>query len=351
MAYNTTWASAIELSGEARMAYEEWSSHAPLAAWFPTYSNPGLTFSFDRRDPEVTEVADYREYDAENTKGNGRVKTKIIGTLPPLGRDYRVEEYEQILLYEDGMKAESLRAKLIEYARFGGEAIGRRLERARISALLEGGVVLAENNVAADISYGRDPQLKETLTGADLWSAATSKPLAKLEDWINTVIKVSGVQPLYLLVSRDVLDALRVHKEIRDSAFAGAASLPDRVNLEQVTDALSAELGLVGIRDMTKAYTLGVDEAGNIFRLGLGNPWPNGTAVLVSSPGAGFGRTEFGIPAFALDSKFGISPGERTGIFAHAFDQDNVAGFWVGLNATALPTFPGVNEVFVAKVL
>ena len=121
MAYNTTWASAIELSGEARMAYEEWSSHAPLSAWFPTYSNPGLTFSFDRRDPEVTEVADYREYDAENTKGNGRVKTKIIGTLPPLGRDYRVEEYEQILLYADDMKAESLRTKLIEYARFGGE--------------------------------------------------------------------------------------------------------------------------------------------------------------------------------------------------------------------------------------
>ena len=69
------------------------------------------------------------------------------------------------------MKAESLRTKLIEYARFGGEAIARRLERARISALLEGGVVLAENNVAADISYGRDPQLQERLVddvGVDL---------------------------------------------------------------------------------------------------------------------------------------------------------------------------------------
>lgn len=352
MAYNSTWASAIELTGEARLAYDQWTSHAPLAQWFPTYLNPGLNFSFDRPDPDNTEVAEYREYDAENTKGRGLPKIKITGTIPPLGRDYRIEEYEQILLYEQGLKAESMRTRLLEYATLGGEAIARRLERARIAALLEGKVTLAENNISAVIDYGRDAALKATLAGPQQWSAAgTSHPLQDLENWIDKVIEVARVQPMWLLTSRDVLDALRVHKDIRDSAFAGAATIADRANLDQVDAVLASELGLAGVRDMTREYTAGAPRFGTPYRLGIGNPWPNGTVVLVSAPGADFGRTEFGIPAFALDSRFGISVGERAGIFSHAFDQDNVAGFWVGLNATALPTFPGVNEVFAAKVL
>ena len=232
---------------------------------------------------------------------------------------------------------------LMERVGDGARAIARRLEQARIDAVLNGSVTLNENGVSAIIDFARDASLTETLASTDLWSAATSDPVADIEGWMEAARDVSGVLPTTALVSHNVYEAMRTNAALLDVAYAGMASVGTRIRRDDLVTVVGAETGLLSVVDMDRAYA--------IPDLDMGNPWPDNKFVLVSSPGAAFGRTEFGIVPMATDPKFGISEADRSGLFSYAFDQDNVFGLWASTNALAIPTMPGVNMTFVANVL
>ena len=343
MSYNSTFVNAITLSAAARVAYNTITAKLPLAPWFPTHANPGLDFAFDRRVAGVSDVAEFRDFDAENTLGQTFGNARLSGTLPPIGRNYRLLEYEQAQFYNEGKKNAATAQYLLERVGDGARAIARRLEQARIDAILNGSVTLNENGVSAIIDFDRDSSLTETLTSTDLWSASTSDPLADVEGWMEATRDASGVLPTAALVSHNVYEAMRTNSALLDVAYAGMASVGTRIRRDDLVTVVGTETGLLSIVDMSRAYA--------IPDLDMGTPWPDNKFVLVASPGPAFGRTEFGIVPMATDSKFGISESDRSGLFSYAFDQDNVFGLWASTNALAVPTMPGVNMTFVADVL
>ena len=343
MSYNSTFVNAISLSAAARVAYNMITSKMPLAPWFPARTNPGLDFAFDRRVASGADVAEFRDFDAENTLGQTFGNARLSGTLPPIGRNYRLLEYEQAQFYNEGKKNAATAQYLMERVGDGARAIARRLEQARIDAVLNGSVTLNENGVSAIVDFARDASLTETLAGADLWSAATSDPVADIEGWMEAARDVSGVLPTTALVSHNVYEAMRTNAALLDVAYAGMASVGTRIRRDDLVTVVGTETGLLSVVDMDRAYA--------IPDLDMGNPWPDNKFVLVSSPGAAFGRTEFGIVPMATDPKFGISEADRSGLFSYAFDHDNVFGLWASINALAIPTMPGVNMTFVANVL
>ena len=343
MGYNQTFANAITLSAAARAAYNDLTARMPLAPWFPTHSNPGLEWAFDRRVSGLADIAEYREFDAEGTFGHALGAARLSGKIVPIEIKDRLTEFEQAMFWNAGQKNQATSASLIEKVQRGGAAIARRIELARIDALLNGSVTIDENGQFTNINFMRDPSLRATLTGTALWSNAASDPVANIETWMEAVRLVSGVIPQFAIASHDVYNALRVNQSIRNYYYAGMASVGNKVSRTGVLEVLTNETGLLNIVDATTLYAVG--------ELDMANPWPDGKFVLLSSSGPSFGTTEFGVVPMATDSKFGIGASELSGVFARCYDQDNVMGLFTSTQALALPIMPGVNNVFVATVL
>lgn len=346
MAYNKTYRNAAFLSARSRNAYNQLTAQMPLSRWFPTKANPNLNYEFGLAAGVSDTFAEFRDFDAENAKGKSLAGATAYGRLVPIGKDYRVTEYEAMVRLGGAEAATGIQMKLDEWADVGGHDIARRLELARLDAILTGGVSLSRGvgEPGGRIDWGRDASLSVTLTGKNKWSDATADPIEAIRTFRAAVRAVSGVLPVTMLAGDDVISTLRRHTLIRDYAYAGAASVGNTVSIPGLQAVLGQEVGLAGIVNMTEAYGLNAD-------IGLANPWPEGTIALLANPSSSFGATEFTATAFSSDSQFGINGAQRIGIMAHAFDQDNVFGLWVGTNATALPTMPGVNQILVAKVL
>ena len=345
MAYNSTYANAALLTAAARVAYNKYSESMPTSAYFPTVSQNTFDFEFERNTDAVGDVAEYRAFDSTVGYGQTQPKAVLRGKIPPLGRNYRVTEWENLVTQIE--RNESIKDKLLDLANEAGLAIARRLERARLEALLTGKVTLMDNDdrVHGEIDNMRHADLSATLTTTKRWSQSASTPVTDVETWIETVRAISGAMPTQMLMSKDVLHALRTNEQVRTLAFRGAASVPSSVSLQDVKTVFYAETGIAVVEDVTSAYAYIADH-------GLGaNPWPLGTVALLSAGSTLFGKTVFAPTAKALDPKYGISRGDRAGIFAAAYDEDNIAGLFVMSDATAVPIMPGVNQTFVAKVL
>lgn len=344
MAYNAGFRTAAQLTAVARNRYNELDALMPLSSYFPTVASQSMDYEFERRVVGFTDAAEYREFSSTNAIGRERPVATITGHIPPIGRDYRFSEYARAQLLSQGDRDAVVGSKLDDLAALGAEAICRRLEQARISAVLTGKVQLAENNVYATIDYGRDQSLFKTLTGAAAWNKDTSDPVHDLETWVELSRVLTGVVPTALLLSHDVYEQLRVNKAVREGVFAGAASVGVRTTRDQLENFIEAEVGIISVVDMSRAYA--------DARLDMPNPWPDKQAVLIGAPGTTTGSTQFGIDAHALDKQFAISAGQRPGIIANAYDRaDNVPDLWVGVNAIALPVMPGVNTVVGGTVL
>ena len=345
MAYNKTYRNAAFLTARARNAYNRLTAAMPLGRWFPYKANPSLNYEFDLLTNHEGTFAEFRDWDAENAKGKSFAGATAYGRLVPVGKDYRVTEYEAMVRRGGPEAAAAIKLKLDEWADVGGYDVARRLEMARIDAILTGGVSLQRGvgEPGGRIDWQRDASLSVTLTGTDVWSDA-GDPVEDLVQFRDLVRVASGVIPVHMLAGSDVIGAMRRNQALRDYVYAGAASVGNTITIPGLEVALAQEVGLSGITNMDEAYGLNAD-------IGLGTPWPRGTIALLANPSTAFGATEFTETAFSSDPQFGISGSQRFGILAHAFDQDNVFGMWVGVNATALPTMPGVNQVLIAKVL
>lgn len=344
MAYNSTFRTAAQLTAVARLRYQEFDALMPLHEYFPTENAQSLDYFFDRKVTGFTDQAEYREFSASNALGKDRPVATLSGRIPPIGRDYQFSEYGRMQLLAQDQRDSAIGDELDKLVRLGADAITRRIEHARIDAVLTGAVKLAENNVYASIDYGRDSSLSKTLTGTATWDKDTGDPVKDIEEWIELSRRITGVIPTSLLLSHDVFETLRVNKNIREGAFAGAASIGARVPRALLVEYLTGETNLLTVTDMSYAYATA--------ELDMGTPWPDKTAVLIGAPGPAVGSTQFGITAHSVDRQYGISAGQRAGIFANAYDAvNNIPDLWVGVNAVALPIMPGVNTVVGGTVL
>jgi hypothetical protein len=113
--------------------------------------------------------------------------------------------------------------------------LARRKEVWSAEVLRTGGLVVAgEGYDQVSLSFGRDPSLTITLTGADLWSAGTADPLGDLEDASQQIFDLSGAVAKTVVMTADVWKVFKknpdVEKELstlrRDSNGAVLATGP-----------------------------------------------------------------------------------------------------------------------------
>lgn len=338
--YQPNFRSAAELTAQARAAAALAATGYELGQFLPSVNNASLTYSFDLNSLGLTDVAEYRAFDATVGYGQGASQSgSVSGTLPPISRRYRVKELEQLTLQVGGTGL--IPAKQDEYAQKGGLAIAARVALAQAEAIEFDQVRLLENGLDATIRYRRNPDL--FVIAANYWSDTTVDVLEPLLSALQTYYRINGVYPGTTLISQRILDALSRNRSVIAHALGRQTDLPGRVGYADVYSFFT-DWNVRNVRVFE----------GNIDRKNLLSdnkifflPAPGGN---LDGTGA-LGTTEWGITAESIQPVYGIGAGEQSGIFAAAFDDNIPQGTDVLSTAVVLPALRNSNAVMTFQVL
>lgn len=158
-------------------------------------------------------------------KSIDREKFRTKEFTPPYLKPKKVTEADHILarapgevIYtQPGANSPELRAAALLGADMAEveESIQRRIEAMGAEALFSGQVTVKGDGVDTVVSYDFDATHTPTLTGADLWTASTSDPLAKLREWKRLISKDSGITATDVVMGSTAADAFMANAAVK----------------------------------------------------------------------------------------------------------------------------------------
>lgn len=222
-------------------------------------------------------------------------------------------------------------------------AVKARVEAMRMEALSTGKIAVNENGVAVSVDYGVPDGHKEILSGTSMWTDPESKPLDDIYSFVDTIVGDTGTTPTRALTSRSVLNALLQHASIR-KAIHGVNS--DRViTVTDLNTLLKAmELPVIATYDQ-KVRVQKADGAYSTNRY-----FPEDKFVVF--PDGILGETIFGLTAEEIELANDpiIDMNTVGNIISMIYSTTDPVARWTKAVATALPSFPVADEIFIAKV-
>lgn len=229
-------------------------------------------------------------------------------------------------------------ADIVETHRF---AIERTWEWMACEAAVNGAITVSSPDYpTASLSFGRDASLSKNLTAGDRWSETTSKPLVDIENWMQTMHRLSGYTPTRITMGVNAWNAFKNHASVKDMLDTRRGS----------KNALETGPGA----GLPWQYRGSIDSAGglevwtynDIYEDANGNSvnYLDQDTVVLTSPAVE------GVRAFGaiMDRKAGYV---ATPIFGKMWEQDDPSGLYLMHQSAPLmiPTRP--NASMKAKVL
>lgn len=344
MQYTDSIRTATQLTAEARAAQEILEDQFLLSAWLPSRENYGLNFEFDVNALNLADAATYRAFDTEAPLGSVPGSQTRSGKLPPISRKLRVSEYDQLSLYGQN---DAIGETFERYARRLGGGIAARVALAQGQAVETGSVTINENKLIFTIDFGR--KAGHTVTAAAVWSNTATDAFADLLAYKAVYVATNQAAPGVAMVSTQVLSALQRNTSIIKAALGRSTDLPSIITIEQVRSMFeSYQLGRLVIND----DVTGVNGAST--RIISANKFmflPEVGGSGVDGDGGALGGTDWGIPAEAINPRYGIPEGDRPGVFSAAFHSADPEGHYVLSSAIVLPVPSFINRTFAATVL
>ncbi|MFB9776121.1 major capsid protein [Brevibacterium otitidis] len=331
-------------TGFARQTAEDYeAAQGTLARWLPNRTVDDIDVAFTVGDTGLTEVAEYRSYDAEtpigDTPGGQRVKLE----LPPLGRKYRWSEYDQ-LRSRGRDSTEAVQASADRLTRTAARAVVDRLELQRGQSLATGKATIAENEFIANADFGRKPEF--TFAVDKKWGAG-GDPLTDLIAAAELYSDENGEMPGTILTSTKVVSAL-----IRSDALKGLASVGGTVPSILSIEAVNAILGTHGLPAVT-TYNRKVQQGGrkvrvlpenNLFFLPAATD-PN------AEEGSALGATFLGTTLEAQDARYNLPQADQPGLVVGAYREDDPLTAWIRSAAIGMPVLANANLSMAIEVL
>jgi hypothetical protein len=330
--------SAVELTAQARAAADLAATQYRLGRFLPAKDNYSLTYNFDVNQIGLVDKAEYRAFDTETLYGRTQGGSSRAGKLPPIGRKFRVGEFEQLQLVAQNALIGS---KLDEYARRGGAAIAARVALAQGQALEKGKVVLAENKLEVEIDYGR--KAEHSITVGKNYSDVSADVIGDFEAAGDIYRKTNGQTWGTTLLSQRALTNLAKNTGIIKEVVQRGSDLPSRVSYDDVRSVL-ASYNVNGIEVYDQAIDGERIISDNVILL-----LPSDGGVVLD--GGVLGTTEWGITAESIQPGYGITDSERPGIFAAAFTDTDPQGTDVLASAVVIPAVTNANATMAITVL
>jgi hypothetical protein len=345
MEYSSSFRTAAQLTAIARAACDALLGSFKLPSYLPSVDNMGLSYDFDINSLQLTEAATYRAYDAEAPFGKTSGGKSMQGKLPAISRKLRVSEYDQLTLMG---QTEAVGNKFEDYAERLGAGIGARVALAQGQAVETGTITLNENKLIFTIDFGR--AAGNTVTAGTVWTTTSAPALSDLATWAAAYRSVTGTDPAIAQISSSVMAALQKNTSIIGAATGlASANLPAIISQDQVRAVFASfGFGQIVINDDQVVYngsTQRVVSANKLIWL------PASGGLQLGGVGGVLGSTQWGIPAEALNSAYGIATSEAPGLFSAAFHDSDPEGHNVLASAIVLPVLQSANFTFAAQVI
>ena len=317
------------------------------ATLFPVNIGNELSFEYWKTLNLLPVMASVQAYGAEAQIASRDGATKVSGEIPPIKRKINLNERDLIALKREGAgDVDMVRNTLYNDLDNMIDSVYARVEKMRCDTFSYGSLTLNENGVVMTVDYGVpggqivDSPATNTYDGD--WNQANAEPITVMQAWVNTVIAGCGIRPTRALTSNTVVANLIKSAQIRKMIY-GDQGGSRAVSLNQVNDLLATlDLPQIATYD-TQVRAQAEDGTYSTLRF-----FPEKKIVLL--PPDQLGETLMGPTAEALlDNE--VEARESAGIYARVDAVEEPPAVWTKAAATAIPTFPMADAVFIATVL
>jgi hypothetical protein len=315
MDFFTEYVTPAELTGYARAALEDRAENQFSLAQYLSYQTVNdLTFRFNRGGGGLVEAAQYRAFDTQPSMGRREGISRVTGELPPIGRQYFLDEYTSIRLRNADQEVRDL---MLRDAERISTAIDARLELARGDALVNGSVTIAEGGVQASVDFERDPRLS-TAPAVSWADHANADTIDDVEGWLQVYSDINGGLPGVTLTTRKVVRALTRSAQVRAQLYPNSPA--QRLSLADV-NAWLADEGMpplatydVQVNDPVTGLARRVIPEGRLLFL------PDTAGTTGDYQNGALGATLMGITAEALQPEYEVAD-SQAGIVVGPFIQ------------------------------
>lgn len=298
-----------------------------LSDIYPNISVDDVVFEWNQGE-RLSEVAEYRAFDAETAIGDQSGEGLKVAKLAPVGLKKLFGEYEQIRKSARN-SPETVQAAAERKATEVVKATVNRVALLRGEALATGRLAISDGGFKQSVDFGRRPEF--TTEADNAWDGSGADPIDDLNDWVEEFSDVNGEEPDRLIVSRKIASALT--KAIYENISGNKPAVFTQANANEI---------LVG--NGLPAMTV------NDRRFAGQRLLPQDTLVMASTNGAG--ATPWGTTVEASDPRYSL-PGdvELPGLVVGSYSQEDPNVKWIRANAVALPILGNPDLTFAARVL
>lgn len=307
---------------------------------FPERKQPSLKLDQLSGGSRIPIAASIHDFDTEAEIGS-RIANKQELELSLIKRKIQLNETDIIALENPRTQAEQdyLVGQVYNDIDSLVAGVRARVEAMRMEVLASGQVTVKENGLNFTLDYHVPAEHKEALSGTNVWTDASSDPLADIERWIDAL----DTTPTRALTSRKIYRALASHPKVITAIFGKDTG---RVVSQADLDAFMETHNYPIIRTYDEKYK--VQEANGKYT--TKKYFPENKFAMFNDDL--LGETLYG--PTAEETRLTRDPSVDTSIvgnvLASVYDETrDPVGTWTKAVATALPSFAAADEVFQAQ--
>lgn len=286
--------------------------------------------------------ASVRAWGAEAEIGDRDGFTAFKQELAPISRKIMLNEKEIIKLQNPRTTNElnNTLQKLFNDAESMVDAVRTRAEALRFEALATGKIVINENGYVGELDYGVPADHKETVDVS--WLSPDANPLQDLKKWQSKIQSDTGIKPMRALTSERVAGALEDHPSVKRAINGNSEQVVTR---EDLNNFLSRK-GLPAIAVEDRQYRVRKGAGYETHRF-----FPEDTLSLF--PEGALGNMVYGVTAEELELQADGSVDMNTvgNVITTVYRTPDPVARWTKASATAFPSFPVADQVFIATGL
>lgn len=328
---------------------------AIVRALFPLIPTDSLTYEYWIGMNHRPVMATFQPYGAEASVASRRPPgAPYRGDIPKIARKVPLGEKESLILDRIDQNAalpsdvRALVGRIYDDVTNMRDAVLARYVKAVIDAVATGALSITdENGMTLSVDFGVPNGQKETLTGDDLWSAATANPYEAEKAWLYDMAK-QGKRISRVLTSERIVNTLLSNSVMRELIMGRNYTNSNiRYLMRSELDTWRAAQGLPKI--VTLDASVDVEAADGTIttqRYMADTKW-------IMLPDGKLGDSLVGTTAEARQRARSkeLDFGEVNGIWAGQWETIDPPERWTKAAMIAFPTFPAADMIFQADVL
>lgn len=307
---------------------------------FPSKKIEGLEAKMIKGASNLPVSASVHAFDTETEIGSRDDGKYSIAELALIKRKQKLSEKELIILNQPRNSQEEAQiiGDIFNDVDNLVESVLTRVEAMRMEILSTGELNIDENEVKLKMKYGTPENHKADKT----WTSGSPDILQDIFDMTDKIAEDTGVTPTRILTSRKNLNIVLKDEKVRKSVFG--ANNDKLLSVNELNTFLAAQ-SLPTIATYDERYRVHGKKGYTTKRF-----LPEDKFILM--PEGKLGDTLYGLTAEELElrNKSDIDISSIGNIIVEQYATTDPVAKWIKAVATALPSFPYADQIFMATI-